>query len=429
MRKSIVSRSGSGAVRHLSGTQEEVRPMSVLQAIRSAAPGTVVHDRGEAASVEGLSLRTTKRSKTWFLFYRAPGHSGDAARRRPAIGKFPSISLNDARKIAKGLLVRVARGEDPSAEKQAARAELTVDELWEQALARYYRPKGSAWAREVEGLWELWLSKPFGKMKISELRPTHVREWHAAVSQSQPARANRALAVLKKVFAWAELMELVPLGASPAKPVGRALELARSRYASDQEIRDIVALLHSRADEDPRGVAFVSCLMLTGSRPKFLLQAEWGDLQVLDVRGERVGLLARPGKSTSKTGRKEQVVLPPKALELVEALPRDPDDPRIFRLAEVPRKLWEDCKAAAGAVDLRARDLRRTFATIGFSGGLNKGLVGELLNHSCPATTDVYAKLVVQARADGAMLVHQKIQQILENKKTAPEGAAPDASK
>ena len=68
-----------------------------------------------------------------------------------------------------------------------------------------------------------------------------------------------------------------------------------------------------------------------------------------------------------------------------------------------PQKPWRRIRAAAGLDDVRLHDLRHTYAAVAARGGLSLPMIGALLGHSEPQTTQRYAHLVgnpVQAAAE-----------------------------
>jgi len=71
-------------------------------------------------------------------------------------------------------------------------------------------------------------------------------------------------------------------------------------------------------------------------------------------------------------------------------------------LVGLPR-FFEGIRRRAGLVDLRLHDLRHSFASAGAAGGLSFPLIGALLGHRDPKTTQRYAHLAddpVKAAAD-----------------------------
>jgi site-specific recombinase XerD len=54
---------------------------------------------------------------------------------------------------------------------------------------------------------------------------------------------------------------------------------------------------------------------------------------------------------------------------------------------------WASVRAYAGLKDVRIHDLRHSFASIGAGSGMGLPLLGRLLGHKQPATTQRYAHL------------------------------------
>src|SRR5690348_13515791 len=78
--------------------------------------------------VPGLSARKHKSGVSFMLYYR-PHFKAEVAARRIKIGAYPLIPLAAAREIARGLLAKVAAGQDPKAERNRAKGEPTMDDL------------------------------------------------------------------------------------------------------------------------------------------------------------------------------------------------------------------------------------------------------------------------------------------------------------
>jgi len=57
------------------------------------------------------------------------------------------------------------------------------------------------------------------------------------------------------------------------------------------------------------------------------------------------------------------------------------------------KKFWHEARTAAGLPDLRLHDLRHTFASHLVSSGVSLPIVGRLLGHTQPQTTQRYAHL------------------------------------
>jgi integrase len=138
---------------------------------------------------------------------------------------------------------------------------------------------------------------------------------------------------------------------------------------------------------NPYAAAAIRLLLLTGARLREILHLRWEEVDM-----ER-GLLLL---SESKTGRKT-IILNAPALAILAGLGRigpyvivgdDPAKPR----ADLKRP-WDTVAKRAGLDGVRLHDLRHTHASFGAGAGLGLPIIGKLLGHAQPATTQRYAHL------------------------------------
>ena len=77
--------------------------------LTSAPVGAVLRDK----TVPGLHARITTTGRKFYLYFRTK----DGTERRPKIGEHPLMTVAQARAIAKDMLLEVAKGNDPMAER------------------------------------------------------------------------------------------------------------------------------------------------------------------------------------------------------------------------------------------------------------------------------------------------------------------------
>lgn len=380
----------------------------MLGELRAAQPGQTIWDQGEKASISGLHLRVgVNGTKNFFLYYRTRA----GQQRKPKIGMLGEITLSQARERARKLLDRVAIGEDPKADWDEKKAELTVLELFERVWKEYWdveRYQLSGHAKQVKWCFEKHIKNHFGTLKLSEVSPMKIRTWHAAFDSLY--NANHALRVFGRMFRFAEEQELRRQHTNPCALVKQHPERERKRHASIEEIQKITQLLETKVQKNPAGVAFLYLLMFTGSRPRAIERATWPQLKEFEMDGEQYGFLTFEGKSSGKTGQEERVVIPPQGMKALNRLPRV--EGCTITGIKMPRTLWREIKKEAGCPDLWARDWRRTFATVGMSNGVGEGVIGELLNHRDPNTTKIYAKVMDGRKLQAAAAIATKIESI-----------------
>lgn len=381
--------------------------------IATTEPGQVLHDD----KVKGLQLRAFPGRKSFYLYYRTRG----SVERRPKIGDFGTFTLVQARDVARAILQRVAAGEDPGNQWSAAKGEPTVQELFDRVYEETWGRKPDAdWSKEAKRLYTKHLKPTFGAAKVSAPTLDDVSRWYAKMAGT-PTLANRCLSVLRRMFRRAERYGWRAAGTNPCllDAEDKFKETSRGRFANQGDLAKLGPLLEREAADNPTGVAFLLLLLYSGSRPRAIERVRWDELTVVEVEGQRFGVLKFAGKTGAET-----VILPPQAMVVLDACPRTSGT---ITGRKMPRKLWNRVRKEAGCPDLWARDLRRTFATVGLSHGQTSGAMGELLNHKSAQTTMIYAKLMDGARMAAAAGTADAIEGMLGKKPPPVEsfGAAP----
>ncbi len=334
------------------------------------------------AKVPGFGLRVSQSGKTWFVRYRQNGK-----RRRMVLGKFPAMSLADARAAARKLLGQIAAGADPAADRAEVKAEATLKDLVDSYMQRHADPhKRTAWQdRKVLGR---YLPSTWYARRLSTITRDEVVDLHARVGRDHGHyAANRLLALLRVMLNLAHDWNLLK-GDNPATRVKLFREEKRERFLSPEEVRRLNDALLDEPNPYWRGY-FPLALML-GTRRAELLSVRW----------ENVDLQARTLRlPETKAGRSHLLPLPGPAIELLQSFPSRGQEEFVFpgpgatgHLVE-PAKAWQRIRVRANLTDARIHDLRRTLGSWLAGAGYSLPLIGKALNHSQPATTAIYARL------------------------------------
>ena len=177
---------------------------------------------------------------------------------------------------------------------------------------------------------------------------------------------------------------------NPCKGIKKNQEEGRERFFSQTELAAI-----SDALAKYPGVAAdcVRLVMLTGCRPAEALKASWSEFDA------EPGFWCKPSAHT-KQRKVHKLPLSPPAIELIDRLRKKrkgkwvfPGDKPGEHLAALWH-VWHFVRNEAGlGKDARAYDLRHTFASVGAGGGLSLPIIGRLLGHTQPRTTQRYAHL------------------------------------
>lgn len=353
-------------------------------ALKTLAKGATLWD-GE---LKGFGARRQGEAVTFFLKCRHRGRQ-----RWITIGRMGSPwSLIDARAEALRLLGEVARGGDPVAAGKTKDGDLRVSDLIELFLARHGpKLKPNTRGQYTRACRKVLAPKLGQRLVSDDLRPA-VAKLHADL-QDTPALANQVLAVFSKLMSWAEDNGFRAEGdPNPCRKVGKYVEQRKERYLSPAELERLGAVLAEReltGRESPFVIAAIRLLLLTGARLQEILTLKWSYVDV----GR--GLLFLPD---SKTGKKV-VRLNPPAVAVLKDLPRVSGNPHVIvggldgsHLVNL-QKPWRRIRQEAGLEDVRLHDLRHSFASIGAEVGGSLPMIGKLLGHSQPRTTQRYAHL------------------------------------
>ncbi len=331
--------------------------------------------------------------KSFHLRYRVGG-GRDATIREPKIGDHGSITVDAARSIALEWLTEVRKGGDPAADRKDARAASRMSDLFARYLGEHAKPhKKSSSIRQDETNIRNYLRPALGKKKIADVTRNDVAALHKNLAD-KPYQANRALALLSKMFGLAELWGYRPDGSNPCRHVKKYAETKRKRFLSTAELSALGDALR-RAEQGelgavmPSAIAAIRLLVLTGARKGEILGLQW---DWIDFEAGRANL------PDSKTGEKT-ITLGPAALQLLSTLPRIEGNPHVIVGGRKGAALvnlkdpWKLIRSAAGLDDVRIHDLRHSFASVGAASGMSLPVIGALLGHTQAATTQRYAHL------------------------------------
>ena len=306
----------------------------------------------------GLVLRVSARgTKSWNAVYR---HQGRA--RRLTIGRYPIITLDDARARAREALCAVSRGIDPCGVRADKLAFADLASLFVAGHVSKLRR-----ARQVERLIERELIPMWGARKLDAITGRDVAVLVADVAERAPVLANRVLSTTRRLFGWAIGQGLIQ--ANPCDRIERpTTERGRERVLSTSEIR---SLWH--AFDPAWGTLFRLCL-LTAQRVGEVITMRWADI---DDDWWTV-----PSED-AKNELSHRVPISPQAVQVLRGVPRRGE--YVFcspRAPERPlrgyRKAFKRACTIAGVENARPHDLRRTAASMMTSMGVSRIVVGHI---------------------------------------------------
>ncbi len=244
---------------------------AAVERLKPPAEGQVEHFD---AGFPGLALRVSYGGgRSWVYFYRFHGKL-----RRLTLGTYPALSLAAAREAWRTARAAVELGDDPAAMKiEAKRREPdTVRSVGEDFIVRYAKPRNRT-ADEVERMFALHLYPTLGHRRIETVTRRDVLDLLDTIeAKTSGARANRVLANLRRLFAWAVERGIIEI--SPAANVkAPGQETARDRVLSDDELRAFLKACEGMGE--PFG-PLCRLLLLTAQRREEVAALPWAELDL-----------------------------------------------------------------------------------------------------------------------------------------------------
>lgn len=386
--------------------------------------------------INGLELMVTHKGSKSFKVYKK--HEGKPV--RVTLGKYPDLSIENARKKAQKVIAGFFDGVNPNEEKKKISNEYTFGRLFNRYIEEYAKPNGNkSWEDDVKDVnrnLSNWMNK-----KISMIKPDDIAKLHAKFGASRGIHgANRLLdrinAIYNKAIEWGWD------GRNPARGIKKFKVQSRERFLKANELPVLFESLAEEESDIARDYVLIS--LLTGARKGNVLTMCWADID-FEERTWRI--------PDTKNGDPLTVPLSPKAIEVLKSRKkanskikygnkeyvflgtgkeghlRDPKKAwkRICQSATI--KLWLTNKEAepivqkainnlsesasinqkyttikeyaekkgellpVGLIDVRIHDLRRTLGSWQAATGATTAIIGKSLGHKSQKATAIYERL------------------------------------
>jgi integrase len=346
-----------------------------IRALKAPPKGQVTHADD---TLPGFGIRVSQGGTKTFVVVHGP------TRQRTTVGRFPVISVADARAEARRLLAEATLGKHRPKTVSFDRAK---DEFLEHCQ-RKNRP------RTHNDYTRLLKHFPFGSTRLGDITKADIKRKLAKMDKT-PAEQFHALVVVKIFFRFAvrqDYLDHSPCeGLQPKEPLK-----SRDRAFSSDELKAVVKL--ALVEPFPWGPIML-LLILTGQRRGEVGQLRW---EWIDREAKTITLPA----SATKNRREHTIPYGPMAEAVLVKLPRIDDSPYLFPASKLRRKGqpatvfggWAKCKLdfdkkLEGVAAYRLHDLRRTVSTTMASLGVPQIVVEKLLNHVSGGTQSAIAQV------------------------------------
>ncbi len=331
----------------------------------------------------GLILRVSPKGvKTWCMFYRYNGRL-----RRLTIGKYPILSLADARPLATRARREVALGQDPATQKQSDRHAMTVGELADEYLELYAKIHKRSWRNDARIL-NAEILPQWGLTKAADIsRRDVIALLDKIVARDAPISANRTLALVRKMFNWAISRDMIEYNpCHQIKAPGK--ERQRDRVLTEDETRSVWAIWQTLPLD--RRIHF-ELRLLTAQRGVEIVTMRWNDIDFA------TGWWTIPATIT-KNELTHRVPLSQPASDRLQILydtrqglyvfPSSMDSTHHIPAVTIQRHSRAVRKEVG--IDFELHDLRRTAASLMTGMGISRLVVGMILNHVEQGVIKVY---------------------------------------
>jgi integrase len=338
-------------------------------AIRAAKPGTTLWD----SSLKGFGVRCLESGTKTFIVLIASG-------RRQSIGRYPIISLADARTEAKRILAEKALGKvrpthtafedarDAFLKECESRLRPITVKLYRRHLATHYA---------------------FGRKGVGDITPREiVRNLNAL--NDRPSEKEHAARIGRTFFTWCvgqHIIDRSPMETIAKPPVGPS----RERVLSEEELKAV----YKAARTAKTGFHRLICLLIhTGCRRGEMTALKWAY-----IGSDTISLPAE----ITKNRRSHAFPIGPATQALLASFPRVEGNPYVFpssreHVRGKPSAVMTGYSAAKHAFDEACgvtgwtlHDLRRTFSTGLADLDVPPHIIERLLNHASGEISGVAA--------------------------------------
>lgn len=386
---------------------------------------------------------TSKGIKTFYVRRQVNGRD-----KRLTIGRFPILSIEQARIKAMSYLSMIAEGQDPHEHrKQQLANRKTLGEHFDEYIERYSKVHKKTWAedkRDIEKHCSHWFKRALSDITNAEVRQLHERLY----ADSGHCQANKILIRLRTIYNKA--IEWGWKGSNPTDKIKRYKETSRDRFVQREELPFLNNALEGLENSTHKD--YFKMLFLTGARKTNVRMMQWNEIN-WDKNEWRIPM--------TKNGDPLVIPLVPRAIDILTTryskqkttwvFPHTYDKKKpmseakeVWRnaLAKATIQKWREDTASASwmlqiqgklksvaedvtmvkeiiqqakkeniilpssLMDIRLHDIRRTFGSYQAITGASLITIGKSLGHKSPDATKVYARLdtdIVRASIEKAV--------------------------
>lgn len=307
------------------------KPLTATQ-VRTLSAGKFL-----VGGIPGLYLRKSSRS-AGFFYLRFTDNTG---RHEYSLGRYPDISLVQARALAAQARLKLAQGEtycpprhsqlvERRANLEKARQQRSFESVAREWIA--YQVQHNRWACNSTGervttrSLEMYVFPHIGQLPIDSITVKDVAKCFVCIWRDKHSVATKTRGIVSKVFQWAVATGLRSRQDNPADPkAGLAVLLeplnnhlrrtANHPACSVEEIPRLFAEMHAYTSFSARACEFA---ILTCARSKAVRFAKWKEIDF----EKKIWLIPLENDKRKERDRDRVVFLSDAAIALLKSLPR-----------------------------------------------------------------------------------------------------------
>lgn len=323
--------------------------------------------------ISGFGCRVSPGgSKAFVLTYR----NKNGLSRRMTLGRYPLLSLSEARKKAFQNLSEVAKGNDPASEKKDRNSDkFQFAAIVDEFIELYAKPRNRSW-RETERILKRDFVSRWAKRDIREIGKADLTKILDAIAKQYPSAANHAYRAINKLFNWAVERSVIDISPSDGLKLPSKIE-SRDRVLDEDELISIWFAADAMAY--PYG-KIIQLLILSAQRRNEVASMRWQDINF----EEKIWTIPA---EFNKSGRTHRIPLSDQVIKIIQSIPKTHD------VLVFPARGSNKCVSGfskwkkkidniSGVSDWTVHDLRRTAATGMAAAKVQPHVVEKILNHS-----------------------------------------------
>jgi integrase len=336
----------------------------------------IINDKVRSHGESSLILRVNPGgSKSFVVCYWIDGKS-----MRMTLGKYPGLSLSEARNRAKNIKHQVKNGVNPKIKKEKVEVcEYLLSDLINDFITNHVEKKlkGSTQKSYLSRLNKIRNEFPGTNKSITSISREEVRDYLKEISLKTQIQANRIHSIMSSVFSYA-----VEEGKLNLNPIYKMKKLNQETPSDVHYKNDEIKRLWCAIESEPLVLSsLLKVLLFTGRRVGEVCKAKWEHIDFKEKNW-------RFPDANVKSKLGDNLPLTDNLLELLEKLKRDGTSEYIFtspknneQYYSNTKKLTNRIRKKSGIENFKIHHLRHTVATRMASLSVPQQIIGKVLNH------------------------------------------------